>query len=80
MNPALSFENLSQRYGRLEALHGLNLTVPRGSLYALLEPNGAALMARFFPDAADTSVTPLSLRSIFIALARQSAGTDSREV
>jgi ABC-2 type transport system ATP-binding protein len=41
MNPALSFENLSQRYGRLEALHGLSLTVPRGSLYALLGPNGA---------------------------------------
>jgi len=41
MNPALSFDNLSQRYGRLEALHDLNLMVPRGSLYALLGPNGA---------------------------------------
>jgi ABC-2 type transport system ATP-binding protein len=41
MNPALSFENLSRRYGRVEALHDLSLTVPRGSLYALLGPNGA---------------------------------------
>ena len=32
---------LSRRYGRAEALHGLNLNVPAGSIFALVGPNGA---------------------------------------
>ena len=34
-------ENLTRRFGRNEAVHGLNLTVPQGSVLALLGPNGA---------------------------------------
>ncbi|HTB62035.1 MAG TPA: ABC transporter ATP-binding protein [Opitutales bacterium] len=32
---------LSRRFGRLEAVHGLDLVVPKGVVFALLGPNGA---------------------------------------
>jgi len=32
---------LTRRFGRLEAVHGLDLAVPQGAVYALLGPNGA---------------------------------------
>ena len=32
---------LSRRYGRSEALHGLDLSVPSGSVFAFIGPNGA---------------------------------------
>jgi ABC-2 type transport system ATP-binding protein len=38
---AIEIHELSCRYGRTEALRGLTLTVPRGSLFALLGANGA---------------------------------------
>src|SRR5471030_1151164 len=34
-------KNLTRRFGRTEAVHGLDLTVPAGSVCALLGPNGA---------------------------------------
>jgi ABC-2 type transport system ATP-binding protein len=34
-------EDLGKRFGRREALHGLTLQVPEGSVFALLGPNGA---------------------------------------
>jgi len=37
----LTLENLSVRYGAVQALQGLNLTVGAGELVALLGPNGA---------------------------------------
>lgn len=33
--------SLTRRYGRMEAVHELNLSVPTGSVFALLGPNGA---------------------------------------
>ena len=33
--------NLTRRFGRSEAVHGLDLAVPAGSVFALLGPNGA---------------------------------------
>ncbi len=33
--------NLTRRFGRTEAVHGLALAVPEGSVFALLGPNGA---------------------------------------
>src|SRR4051812_13414197 len=34
-------DNLSRRFGRLEAVHDLTLSIPEGSVTALLGPNGA---------------------------------------
>jgi len=34
-------KNLTRRFGRTEAVHGLELVVPAGSVFALLGPNGA---------------------------------------
>ncbi len=34
-------ENVRAGYGRIEVLHGVDLTIPGGSVFALLGPNGA---------------------------------------
>jgi ABC-2 type transport system ATP-binding protein len=39
--PAVLCEGLEKRYGRHEALRGLDLEVPEGSLFGFLGPNGA---------------------------------------
>ena len=39
--PALELVELRAAYGRIEVLHGVNLTVPSGTVVALLGPNGA---------------------------------------
>ncbi len=39
--PAIEIKDLVYRYGRAEAGHGFNLTVPRGKCYALFGRNGA---------------------------------------
>lgn len=39
--PALELVDVRASYGRIEVLHGVNLTVPTGSICALLGPNGA---------------------------------------
>src|SRR5690349_14772847 len=41
MTDAVVFEDLTVRYGRIAALDGVSLAVPRGSVYALLGRNGA---------------------------------------
>jgi ABC-2 type transport system ATP-binding protein len=41
MSDAIRTENLVKRFGKLEALRGLNLTVEQGAVYALVGPNGA---------------------------------------
>jgi len=38
---AIRTRGLSKRYGRVRAVDGLDLTVPRGSLFGFLGPNGA---------------------------------------
>ncbi|GAB6079283.1 ABC transporter ATP-binding protein [Hydrogenophilus thermoluteolus] len=37
----LSVENLHVRYGKVEALHGVSITVPAGSIVTVIGPNGA---------------------------------------
>ncbi len=40
-SPGLSLRGVRASYGRIEVLHGVDLTVPAGSVFALLGPNGA---------------------------------------
>ncbi len=39
--PIIEIRNAHKRYGDFEAVRNLDLTVPRGEIYALLGPNGA---------------------------------------
>ena len=39
--PAISTKDLSKRYGSIEALSGLTMTIPRGAVFGFLGPNGA---------------------------------------
>jgi len=41
MTYAIETQDLTRRFGRTEAVHGLTLQVPAGSVFALLGPNGA---------------------------------------
>src|SRR5712664_2941581 len=41
MTGAIQTEALTKRFGRLNALDGLDLCVPQGAVYALVGPNGA---------------------------------------
>ena len=39
--PSISVQGVRASYGRIEVLHGVDLEVPAGSIFALLGPNGA---------------------------------------
>ncbi len=39
--PGITVEGVRASYGRIEVLHGVDLVVPPGSVFALLGPNGA---------------------------------------
>ena len=41
MTHAIDTDNLTRRYGRRAAIHGLSVQVPTGSVFALVGPNGA---------------------------------------
>jgi ABC-2 type transport system ATP-binding protein len=65
MNPMNAIEThaLSRTYGRHEALHGLDIQVPHGSVFALLGSNGAGktttiklLMNRIFPTSGEARI------------------------
>lgn len=40
---AIRTEGLTRDFGRLRALDGLELEIPRGAIFAFLRPNGAAI-------------------------------------
>ncbi len=39
--PSISVEGVRAAYGRIEVLHGVDLSIPAGGVFALLGPNGA---------------------------------------
>src|SRR5664280_3891396 len=39
--PGIAVKDVKAAYGRIEVLHGVDLVVPPGSVFALLGPNGA---------------------------------------
>ncbi len=41
VSPAMHIVDLTKHYGRIEALTGLSMTVPRGEVFGFLGPNGA---------------------------------------
>jgi ABC-2 type transport system ATP-binding protein len=41
MTHAIETKGLTRRFGRLDAVQGLDMTVPEGSVFALIGPNGA---------------------------------------
>ncbi|WP_255087532.1 ATP-binding cassette domain-containing protein [Synechococcus sp. Tobar12-5m-g] len=64
--PVIELQDLHKRFGPVEALAGLNLQVPRGTLYGLLGPNGAGkttalriLCTLLAPDAGSVRVAGL---------------------
>jgi len=64
-------KNLTRRFGRMEAVHGLDLAVPAGSVFALLGPNGAGktttikmLMNLLTPTAGSAQVLGVDSRKL----------------
>jgi ABC-2 type transport system ATP-binding protein len=47
MNPIVSAQGLEKRFRSLDALRGLDLEVPEGSVYSLIGPNGAGKTTAF---------------------------------
>ena len=43
MNNLLEIKNVVKTYGDFTALNNVSLTIPRGSVFGLLGPNGARL-------------------------------------
>lgn len=41
MEAVLSIQNLRKQYGRITAVEGLNLEIPRGTIFGILGPNGS---------------------------------------
>jgi len=41
MSTAIETTGLTRRFGRVDAVNGLDLQVPAGSIFALIGPNGA---------------------------------------
>jgi ABC-2 type transport system ATP-binding protein len=66
MTPAVEAKGLIKRFGDFTAVNALDMTIPRGSLYAFLGPNGAGksttislLTGLYAPDAGSLSLLGL---------------------
>jgi len=69
-NLAITAKNLSKYYGKLCALHNLNLKIPCGQIYGLLGPNGAGktttvkiLNSIISPSSGDAKVLGYNIKS-----------------
>ena len=67
---AINTQNLSKYYGKLCAVHNLNLKIPRGQTYGLLGPNGAGktttiklLNSIITPSSGDAEVLGYNIKS-----------------
>jgi branched-chain amino acid transport system ATP-binding protein len=65
----LTIENVHAAYGRIEVLHGVDLTVPGGTVFALLGPNGSGkstllklVGGRLHPTAGTVAIDGLLVR------------------
>ena len=67
--PPISLHGVTAAYGRIEVVHGVDLEVPAGSVFALLGPNGAGtstllkvISARMRPTAGTIAIGDLDLK------------------
>ncbi len=86
MEPAILIEKLQKRYGSVEAIKDISLTVQPGEIYGLLGPNGAGktttlrcLCTLAYPDAGTIQVSGISVLD-HPKLARQKLGYVAQEV
>ncbi|MEI8051905.1 MAG: ABC transporter ATP-binding protein [Actinomycetes bacterium] len=67
--PPIELSGIRAAYGRIEVLHGVDLSIPASSVFALLGPNGAGkstllkvISARMQPTEGTVSIGDLSLK------------------
>jgi len=67
--PPIALTGVRAAYGRIEVVHGVDLSIPAGSVFALLGPNGAGkstllkvISARMRPTAGSVAIGDLALR------------------
>lgn len=70
MNPAIALEGISKHYGKTSALHDVTFSVPEGSMFGLIGPDGAGkstlyriLTTLIPPDSGTATVAGLDIRS-----------------
>lgn len=70
MNPAIALEGISKHYGKTQALHDVTFSVPEGSMFGLIGPDGAGkstlyriLTTLIPPDSGTATVAGLDVRT-----------------
>lgn len=70
MNPAIALEGISKHYGKTTALHDVTFSVPEGSMFGLIGPDGAGkstlyriLTTLIPPDSGTATVAGLDIRT-----------------
>src|SRR5439155_204562 len=77
---AVGTKDLAKTYGRIRAVSGINLTVPRGSIYGFLGRNGAGktttikmLLGLVRPTAGSARVLGMDARNEHVAILQRTA-------